>query len=115
MTTKVQPSGGMWYLLQGRDYVWAVDVYDDKQHLLTHDVCLILVRVACLGCPVVGRTNTAVSAFQSMRSKPLSNHILIRKSAPCRVFNPCAVYQTHLLPTFNTVTTGVPAHGIKRG
>lgn len=39
--TKVQPSGGMWYLLQGRDYVWTVDVYDDKQHLLTHDVCLL--------------------------------------------------------------------------
>ena len=36
---KVQGGGGVWYLLQGRDYVWAVDVYDDKEHQLTHDVC----------------------------------------------------------------------------
>ena len=32
--------GGVWYLLEGREYVWTVNVWDDKEHCLTHDVCV---------------------------------------------------------------------------
>lgn len=32
-------SDGIVYMLKGKEYVWTVDVYDEHNHRLTHDVC----------------------------------------------------------------------------
>jgi hypothetical protein len=37
--TAPPPANGIFYMLKGKEYEWVVDVYDEQNHKLTHDVC----------------------------------------------------------------------------